>query len=124
MNKTVLDINFFPYKLFFIVFFISWFFIPMGMNSINLIENINSVDNPSSVQLFYGWNFPFVFSHFFYKPVLNVLLYTIYFIPVAAVFLTISLFVKRISKPATAGAENLWHQVSDFIGTRSVLPRL
>ena len=98
MNKAVPDINFFPYKLFFIAFFILWFCIPIGMNSINLLENINSVDNTTSVQLFYGWNFSIVFSQFFYKPILNVLLFTIYIIPLSAIFLAISIFVKKIPK--------------------------
>ena len=97
MNNSVQNIKFFLYKLFFIVFFIVWFFLPIGMNSIDLLENIK-IDESSSVQLFYGWNYPLTFSQIFYKPVLNILLYSIYLIPASAIFLIISIFIKKISK--------------------------
>ena len=97
MNNSVQNIKFFLYKLFFIVFFIVWFFLPIGMDSIDLLENIK-IDESSSVQLFYGWNYPLTFSQNFYKPVLNILLYSIYLIPASAIFLIISIFIKKISK--------------------------
>ena len=73
MNNSVQNIKFLPYKLFFIVFFILWFCLPVGMNSIDLFENINSVDKSISTHLFYGWNFP-------------------------TIFLIISIFIKKIPK--------------------------
>ena len=98
MNNSVQNIKFLPYKLFFIVFFILWFCLPVGMNSIDLSENINSVDKSISTHLFYGWNFPITFSQFFYKPILNVLLFSIYLIPASTIFLIISIFIKKIPK--------------------------
>ena len=98
MNNSVQSTKFFLYKLFFIVFFIVWFCLPIGMNSIDLFENINSVDKSASIQLFYGWNYPLSFSQFFYKPVLNILLYSIYLVPAGAIFLIVSIFVKKIPK--------------------------
>ena len=43
MNKSIQNFNFYPYKLFFIIFFVLWFYLPIGMDSINLLENINSI---------------------------------------------------------------------------------
>ena len=68
------------------------------MDSINLLENINSIDKNGFVQLFYGWNFPLLFSQFFYKPILNFCLYSVYFVPISALYLLISIFIKKIPK--------------------------
>lgn len=68
------------------------------MDSINLLENINSIDKNGFVQLFYGWNFPLLFSQFFYKPILNFCLYSVYFVPISALYLLISIFFKKIPK--------------------------
>ncbi len=80
------------YNVIFAILFIAWFLFPIGMNSLDLF-NENATE-----QLFYAWNFPSTVAQYFYSPILNVTFYLIYFIPLASLFLIISIFVKKIPK--------------------------
>ena len=92
MKKLNSTEKFYFNRIYFIVLFVAWFLLPVGMNSLDLF---NETSNPI---LFYGWNLPLKISQFFYSPILSVLFYSIYFVPLAAIFLLISIFIKKISE--------------------------
>ena len=94
MQKIDSSVKFFLYKIYFIVLFIAWFCLPVGMNSLDLF---NETANPI---LFFGWNLPFAISQYFYNPFLSVIFYSIYLVPLSAIFLIITIFIKKISKMA------------------------
>lgn len=94
MQKIESSVKFFLYKIYFIVLFIAWFCLPVGMNSLDLF---NETANPI---LFFGWNLPFAISQYFYNPFLSVIFYSIYLVPLSAIFLIITIFIKKISKMA------------------------
>lgn len=94
MKKLNSTEKFYLNRIYFIVLFVAWFLLPVGMNSLDLF---NETSNPI---LFYGWNLPLKISQFFYSPILSVLFYSIYSVPLAAIFLLVSVFVKKISDKA------------------------
>ena len=84
--------KFYLYKIFFILLFSAYFILPIGMNSLDLFNDT------TPLELFHPWNLPFAIAENFYSPILNCLLFSIYLVPLASIFLIVSIFVKKIPK--------------------------
>ena len=91
MNPTF---KFYFYKIFFIILFSVYFILPIGMNSLDLFNE------STPIELFYPWSLPFSIANNFYSPIINCIIFSIYIIPLASIFLLVSIFVKKIPKIA------------------------
>ena len=64
------------------------------MNSLDLFNE------STPIELFYPWSLPFSIANNFYSPIINCIIFSIYIIPLASIFLLVSIFVKKIPKIA------------------------
>ena len=78
-------------RIFIVIFFVAWFCLPISMLSINL-----TTDN-SNTELLFAYNLPLSSKAAFYSPFCTFAYWLVYLIPVAAIFVFISLFKKEIT---------------------------
>lgn len=78
------------YKILLIIFLLTWFILPISMQSINLISET------AITKFFHAYSLPFESKTAFYSPLCNFLFWLVYLIPLTVVLLITSFFTKKI----------------------------